>query len=138
LRVATPDQHLVERPTRQKLRLLDRRPAGKLQFGTAALTHPGSPDGCLAAMPANVAVDHAPAIALPASVTLIALATKLLRISRKPRLDGHCPSLQAQSVEGNASVPVGSAVPWFTAFSSICFVMASISSRSVCDSQLQA
>jgi hypothetical protein len=35
-------------------------------------------------------------------------------------------------------VPVVSAVPWLNLFNSICFVMASISSLSVCDSQPQA
>jgi hypothetical protein len=38
-------------------------------------------------------------MALPVSVTLIALAAKPFRISRKHRLDRRSPSLQAQSVE---------------------------------------
>ena len=90
-------------------------------------------------------------MALPVSVTLVALATKLFRISPKHRLDCRSPSLQAQPVEAtlellkpfdhqrrNASVSVTSAVPWFILFNTIRFVMASISSLSVCDSQPQA
>src|SRR5262245_36014444 len=80
-------------------RLLDRRPAGKLQFGTTALPHPRPPNGSLAAMPADLATDHAPAMTLSISVPLVALATKLFRIRRKHRLDGQSPSLQAQPVE---------------------------------------
>jgi hypothetical protein len=90
-------------------------------------------------------------MALPLSVTLVAFATELFRISRKHRLNCCNPGMQAQTVEaalelpkssitkgGNASAPVASAVPWFTLLSSICFVMASISSLSVGDSQPQA
>src|SRR5262249_320584 len=93
------DQHLVERPARQKVRLLDRAPAGKLQFATAALPHPRPPNGSFAAMPADLATDRAPAMALPIRVPLVALATKLFRIRRKHRLAGRSPSLQAQPVE---------------------------------------
>src|SRR5436309_2821166 len=57
------------------------------------------PDGGLAAVPADLTMDHAPAMALPVSVTLVALATKLLCIGREHRLDGRRPSLQTQSVE---------------------------------------
>jgi hypothetical protein len=84
-------------------------------------------------------------------VALVALAPKLFRIRRKHRLDGRSPSPQTQSVEaalnassplitkgGNASVPVASAVPWLNLSNPICLVMASISSRAVCDSQPQA
>jgi hypothetical protein len=53
----------------------------------------------LAAMPAELAADHSPAMALPVSVTLVALTTKLLRISRKHRLNCRSPGLQAQPVE---------------------------------------
>jgi hypothetical protein len=90
-------------------------------------------------------------MALPLSVTLVAFATELFRIKRKHRLDCRNPGVQTQTVEaalellksfdpkgGNASAPVASAVPWFTVLSSICFVMASISSLSVCGSQPQA
>jgi hypothetical protein len=38
-------------------------------------------------------------MALPVSVTLVALATELFRIRRKHRLDGRSPGLQAQTVE---------------------------------------
>src|SRR5271165_3551234 len=93
------DQHLVECPARQKVRLLDRRPAGKLQFDAATATHPWPPDGSLAAMPADLAADHSPAMALPVSMTLVALATKLFRVSRKHRLDCRRPRLQAKPVE---------------------------------------
>ena len=93
------DQHLVECPARQKVRFLDRRPARKLQFGAAALPHPWPPDGCLAAVPADLTIDHAPSMALPISVALVALATKLFRVSRKHLLDRRSPSLQAQTVE---------------------------------------
>src|SRR5260370_15776741 len=50
-------------------------------------------------MPADLAPDHSPAMALPVSVTLVALTTKLLRISRKHRLNCRSPGLQAQPVE---------------------------------------
>jgi hypothetical protein len=97
LRVATPISIWLN--AQRDSRLLDRRPAGKLQFCALTLTHPGPQDGSLAAVPADLTIDHAPAMALPVSVTLVALATKLLRISREHRLDGRSPSLQAQSVE---------------------------------------
>jgi hypothetical protein len=91
-------------------------------------------------------------MALPVGVALVALAAKMFRISRQHRLDGRSSSLQAKPVKaalellkplrstngGNASVPVTSAVPWFIVFNPICFVMASISSLLVCDSQPQA
>jgi 7-keto-8-aminopelargonate synthetase-like enzyme len=38
-------------------------------------------------------------MALPVSVTLVAFATKLFRISRKHCLDGCSPGMQAQTVE---------------------------------------
>jgi len=38
-------------------------------------------------------------MALPLSVTLVAFATKLFRISRKYRLDGRSPGMHAQTVE---------------------------------------
>ena len=38
-------------------------------------------------------------MALPVSVTLVALATKLFRIRRKHRLDRRSPGMQAQPVE---------------------------------------
>ncbi len=50
-------------------------------------------------MPADLAADHSPAMALPISVTVVALATKLFRISRKHRLDCCSPGLQAQPIE---------------------------------------
>jgi hypothetical protein len=93
------DQHLVERPARQKVRLLDRHPAGKLQFGATAATHPGPPDCSLAAMPADLAADQAPSMGPPVRVALVALTTKLFRISRKHRLDRRSPSLQAQPIK---------------------------------------
>jgi hypothetical protein len=79
-------------------------------------------------------------MALPVNVTLVALATKLFRVSHKHRLDCRSPGLQTQPITngGNASIPIACAVPWFTVFNPICFVMASISSLSVCDSQPQA
>ena len=43
-------------------------------------------------MPANLAVGHALAMASPPSVTLVALATKLVRISRKHRFNHRSPS----------------------------------------------
>jgi hypothetical protein len=52
-------------------------------------------------MLANLAVGHAPAMASPPSVTLVVLATKLVRISRKHRFNHHSPSLQAQPVWHN-------------------------------------
>jgi hypothetical protein len=96
-------------------------------------------------------IDATFAMALSVSVPLVALTAKLLLISCKHRLDGRGPSLQAQPVEAalellkslnhrrrQRSVSVANAVPCFTAFDSICFVMASISSLWVCDSQPQA
>src|SRR5712671_3302013 len=71
----------------------------KLQFGATAATHSWPPDGCLAAVPADLAANHAPTMALPVSMVLVALAAKLFRIRRKHRLDGRSPSLQTQSVE---------------------------------------
>jgi hypothetical protein len=50
-------------------------------------------------MPADLAADHAPAMALPVSVTLVALATKLFRVSHKHRLDCRSPRLQAKPIE---------------------------------------
>src|SRR3974377_1038591 len=94
------DQHLVERPARQQVRLLHRRPTGKLQFGAATLTYPWPPDGSLAAMPADLTADHAPPMALPASVPLAALAAKLFRIRRKHPLDGPTPGLEARTDRG--------------------------------------
>jgi hypothetical protein len=130
---------------------LDRRPAGKLQFGAATLTHPWPPNGCLAAVPTDLTADHAPSMALLVSVALVALAAKLYRIRRKHRLDCRSPSLQAQLVKAALELlkpldhqrwqrqrAVASAVPWLNLFNPICFVMASISSLSVCDSQPQA
>ena len=50
-------------------------------------------------MPADLSIDRAPAKALPVRMTLVAFATKLLRISCKHRLNGRCPGMQAQTVE---------------------------------------
>src|SRR5258705_9559404 len=47
----------------------------------------------------DLAANHAPTMALPVSMVLVALAAKLFRIRRKHRLDGRSPSLQTQSVE---------------------------------------
>src|ERR1019366_3642538 len=77
----------------------DRRPAGKPQLGTATLAHPGPPDCSLAAVPADLAADQAPAIGPPVTVTFVALAAKLLCIRRQHRLNRPSPSLQAQPVE---------------------------------------
>ena len=93
------DQHLVERPARQQVRLLDRLPAGKLQFRAAALPHPWSPEGSLAAMPADLVADQAPSMGPPVGVALVALATKLFRVNCQHRLDRRGPSPQAQPVE---------------------------------------
>src|SRR5437870_4071262 len=49
--------------------------------------------------PTDLTADHAPSMALPVSVALVALAAKLFRIRRKHRLDCRSPSLQAQSVK---------------------------------------
>src|SRR5438132_9134464 len=76
---------------RQQVRVLDRPPARKLHFGAAALTHAWPSDRRLATVPADLAADHAPSIALPVRVPLVALATKLFRISRKHRLNGRSP-----------------------------------------------
>jgi hypothetical protein len=95
-------------------------------------------------VPTDLAAGRAPSIALPISVTWIALAAKLFRISHKHGLDGRSPSLQAQALDAalekgdNASLPVARAVPWLNLSNSICFVMASIFSLLVCDSQPQA
>jgi hypothetical protein len=43
---------------------------------------PTPPDSSLTAVPADLTIDHAPAMALPLSVTLVAFATELFRISR--------------------------------------------------------
>src|SRR6266496_2042483 len=79
--------------------VLDRPPARKLHFGAAALTHAWPSHRRLATVPADLAADHAPSIALPVRVPLVALATKPFRISRKHRLNGRSPSLKTQSVE---------------------------------------
>ena len=90
---------------------------------------------------------------LPLGVTLVAFATELFRISRNHRLDRRGPGMQAQTVEaalelleffdiitgkgGNASVPVASAVSWFTFLVRYASSWASISLLSVCDFNLK-
>src|SRR5260370_11619380 len=99
MRVGTTNKHPSECAGRCQVSIRGLRPAGKLLFGAAAATHSWPPDGCLAAVPADLAANHAPTMALPVSMVLVALAAKLFRIRRKHRLDGRSPSLQTQSVK---------------------------------------
>ena len=80
-----------------------------LQLGSptsaaATLTH-AWPSDRLATVPADFATDQAPSIAPPVRVPLVALATKLFRISRKHHLNGCSPSLKTQSVEAAVETP---------------------------------
>src|SRR5262249_36426664 len=94
------DQHQVHGPAAKPVLGLCRRPGRQCNFMAVVTAHPRAMHSNLATIKTDLSLGPAPAVADPASATMMRRAGELPRVLAKHLLDGSDPGRQTEALKG--------------------------------------